>query len=98
VTFTDVVVGADDSEPAMTVEEFSMDAELAPFMSGEFRIFDMRARAAEGDGFGRRGRDHRLGNAAVLSDRGVEDLAGEADDQRRAGDASTTPAAGAITC
>jgi uncharacterized protein involved in outer membrane biogenesis len=42
VTFTDVVVGAGDSEPAMTAEEFSMDAELAPFMSGEFRIFDMR--------------------------------------------------------
>src|SRR5262249_16091846 len=26
----------------MTVEEFSMDAELAPFMRGEFLIFDMR--------------------------------------------------------
>jgi uncharacterized protein involved in outer membrane biogenesis len=42
VTFSDVVVGATGNEPAMTVEAFSMDAELAPFMSGEFRIFDMR--------------------------------------------------------
>lgn len=42
VTFSDVQVGADGAEPAMTVETFSMDAELAPFMSGEFRIFDMR--------------------------------------------------------
>lgn len=42
VTFSDVVVGGAGSEPALTVEEFSMDAELAPFMSGEFRIFDMR--------------------------------------------------------
>ena len=43
VTFTDVVVaGAAPGEPAMTVEEFSMDAELAPFLSGELLIFDMR--------------------------------------------------------
>jgi uncharacterized protein involved in outer membrane biogenesis len=42
VTFSDVVVGESKAEPAMTVETFSMDAELAPFMSGEFRIFDMR--------------------------------------------------------
>ena len=26
----------------MTIEKFSMDAELAPFMRGEFLIFDMR--------------------------------------------------------
>ncbi|MCB1466443.1 MAG: AsmA family protein, partial [Rhizobiaceae bacterium] len=42
VTFSDVVVGATATKPAMTVEAFSMDAELAPFMSGEFRIFDLR--------------------------------------------------------
>ena len=43
VTFSDVAVGGGpDGEPAMTVEEFSMDAELAPFMRGEFLIFDMR--------------------------------------------------------
>lgn len=43
VTFTDVAVGGGPGgEPAMTVEEFSMDAELAPFMRGEFLIFDMR--------------------------------------------------------
>lgn len=43
VTFTDVVVaGVDPGEPAVTVETFSMDAELAPFMSGDIHIFDMR--------------------------------------------------------
>lgn len=43
VTFTDVVVaGEEPGEIAMTVEEFSMDAELAPFLSGELLIFDMR--------------------------------------------------------
>ncbi len=43
VTFTDVVVaGAQPGEPAMTVDEFSMDAELAPFLRGELLIFDMR--------------------------------------------------------
>ena len=38
VTFSDVVVAGGGDEPARTAEEFSMDAELAPFMSGEFRI------------------------------------------------------------
>ncbi len=42
VTFTDVVVGGKAGEPAMTVETFSMDAELAPFLRGEVLIFDMR--------------------------------------------------------
>lgn len=43
VTFTDVeVAGTTPGEPAMTVETFSMDAELAPFMRGELLIFDMR--------------------------------------------------------
>lgn len=43
VTFTDVqVAGRTEAEPSMTVETFSMDAELAPFMRGEFLIFDMR--------------------------------------------------------
>ncbi|TYR32401.1 AsmA protein [Mesorhizobium microcysteis] len=43
VTFTDVVVaGVNPGETAMTVETFSMDAELAPFMQGDLHIFDMR--------------------------------------------------------
>jgi hypothetical protein len=43
VTFSDVeVAGGPDGGPAMTAETFSMDAELAPLLSGEFRIFDMR--------------------------------------------------------
>ena len=43
VTFEDVTVGGGpNGQPAMTVEEFSMDAELAPFIRGEFLIFDMR--------------------------------------------------------
>ncbi|GAB5506958.1 MAG: AsmA family protein [Rhizobiaceae bacterium] len=43
VTFTDVeVAGAEPDKPAITVETFSMDAELAPFLRGELLIFDMR--------------------------------------------------------
>ncbi|WP_269930365.1 AsmA family protein [Aminobacter sp. HY435] len=43
VTFSDVSVeGGAGGEPAMTIETFSMDAELAPLLSGEFLIFDMR--------------------------------------------------------
>ena len=43
VTFENVVVGEGrDGKPMMTVDRFSMDAELAPFLSGEIRIFDMR--------------------------------------------------------
>ena len=42
VTFSDVSVGGALGEPAMTIETFSMDAELAPFLRGEFLIFDMR--------------------------------------------------------
>nr|WP_081582567.1 AsmA family protein [Nitratireductor pacificus] len=43
LTFTDVVVAGETPEaPGMTVEEFSMDAELAPFLRGEVLIFDMR--------------------------------------------------------
>ncbi|MGB3387504.1 MAG: AsmA family protein [Pseudaminobacter sp.] len=43
VTFSDVSVGgANGRSPAMTVETFSMDAELAPFLRGEILIFDMR--------------------------------------------------------
>jgi uncharacterized protein involved in outer membrane biogenesis len=43
VTFSDVAVGGGNGgQPAMTVENFSMDAELAPFMRGELLIFDMR--------------------------------------------------------
>lgn len=43
VSFSDIsVAGGPGGEPAMTIESFSMDAELAPFMQGEFLIFDMR--------------------------------------------------------
>lgn len=43
VTFSNVeVAGGPGGKPAMTVETFSMDAELAPFLRGEVLIFDMR--------------------------------------------------------
>lgn len=43
VTLHDVTVGQDsDGSPLITVARFSMDAELAPFLSGEARIFNMR--------------------------------------------------------
>ena len=43
VTFSDVAIGKDaEGTPMMTVDTFSMDVELAPFLSGEVRIFDMR--------------------------------------------------------
>lgn len=43
VTLHDVRAGVDaDGSPLIQVARFSMDAELAPFMSGEARIFDMR--------------------------------------------------------
>ncbi|MGY6708929.1 MAG: AsmA family protein [Rhizobiaceae bacterium] len=47
VTFTDVLVTDQDGGTAMTVERFSMDAELAPFLSGEVLIFDMRLERPE---------------------------------------------------
>ncbi|MDX8523354.1 AsmA family protein [Mesorhizobium sp. MSK_1335] len=43
VTFSNVeVAGGPAGQPAMAVETFSMDAELAPFLRGEVLIFDMR--------------------------------------------------------
>jgi len=43
VTMHDVRVGQEpDGQPIVQVEQFSMDAELAPFLSGEALIFDMR--------------------------------------------------------
>lgn len=43
VTMTDVRVGQDtDGTPIVQVAAFSMDMELAPFLSGEVRIFHMR--------------------------------------------------------
>ncbi|MCC2610372.1 AsmA family protein [Neorhizobium petrolearium] len=43
VTLHDVRVGMDtDGQPLVQVARFSMDMELAPFLSGEARIFDMR--------------------------------------------------------
>ena len=43
VTFSDVTVGGGaGGDNAMTVETFSMDAELAPLLRGEFLIYDMR--------------------------------------------------------
>jgi uncharacterized protein involved in outer membrane biogenesis len=41
VTFEDVRVG-DAEKPLVVADRFSMDAELAPFLSGEVLIFDMR--------------------------------------------------------
>lgn len=41
VTFTDVRIG-DTDQPLVVASRFSMDAELAPFLSGEILIFDMR--------------------------------------------------------
>lgn len=43
VTLHDVRVGQDlDGQPQLHAERFSMDMELAPFLSGEARIFEMR--------------------------------------------------------
>ncbi len=42
VTFSDVKVGDPGTEPVMTIDKFSMDAELAPFIRGQILIFDMR--------------------------------------------------------
>lgn len=43
IRFDDVeVAGTRPDEPAMTIESFSMDAELPPLMRGELLIFDMR--------------------------------------------------------
>ncbi|MBB3949735.1 AsmA-like C-terminal region-containing protein [Aureimonas jatrophae] len=41
VTFDDVVIG-DRADPILSIASFRMDAELAPYLSGEIRIFDMR--------------------------------------------------------
>ncbi len=48
VTFSNVRVGEDSENPVLTMEKFSMDAELAPFLSGEVLIFDMRVDAPHG--------------------------------------------------
>lgn len=43
ITFTDVSVGRHgDDTPMMTVDAFSVDAELMPFLRGQVRIVDMR--------------------------------------------------------
>ncbi|WP_180901377.1 AsmA family protein [Martelella soudanensis] len=43
ITMHDVSVGRDaGGEPLATADSFSMDAELAPFLSGELRIFKMQ--------------------------------------------------------
>lgn len=41
VAFTDVEVGPPEA-PVVTAERFAMDVELAPFLSGQVLIFDMR--------------------------------------------------------
>lgn len=48
VTFENVRVGEDSENPVLTMDKFSMDAELAPFLSGEVLIFDMRVDAPHG--------------------------------------------------
>ncbi|WEZ85153.1 AsmA-like C-terminal region-containing protein [Rhizobium sp. 32-5/1] len=46
VTLNDVRVGQSETgEPLIQISRFSMDAELAPFLSGEALIFDMRLEA-----------------------------------------------------
>lgn len=40
--FSNVRVGADAANPAMSVDAFSMDAELMPFLRGQLLIYDMR--------------------------------------------------------
>lgn len=43
VTMDDVTIGRDDDgKPLVTASRFAMDMEIAPFMSGEARIFEMR--------------------------------------------------------
>lgn len=43
VTMDDVTIGRDDDgKPLVTAARFAMDMEIAPFMSGEARIFEMR--------------------------------------------------------
>ena len=42
VTFSNIVIEGADGIPAARIAAFSMDAELAPFLSGEILIFDMR--------------------------------------------------------
>lgn len=41
LSFSDVRIGPDE-QPIIVAEQFAMDAELAPFLSGELRIIDMR--------------------------------------------------------
>ncbi|RFC61929.1 AsmA family protein [Fulvimarina endophytica] len=41
VTFEDVTVAGESGAAILTVDEFRMNAELAPFLSGEIRIFAM---------------------------------------------------------
>lgn len=43
VTMDDVEIGSDDNgKPLVTAKRFAMDMEIAPFLSGEARIFEMR--------------------------------------------------------
>ena len=43
VTMEDVTIGKDgDGKPLVTASRFAMDMEIAPFLSGEARIFEMR--------------------------------------------------------
>lgn len=43
VTMDDVTIGRDeDGKPLVTASRFAMDMEIAPFLSGEARIFEMR--------------------------------------------------------
>jgi uncharacterized protein involved in outer membrane biogenesis len=42
VSFSDIRVGASARDPVMTIKTFSMDAEIAPLLSGQVLIYDMR--------------------------------------------------------
>lgn len=46
LSFTDVRLG-DEADPVGLIERFSVDVELAPFLTGELHIFDMRLQGAQ---------------------------------------------------
>ncbi len=51
VTFSDVRVGADPDHPVMTVQTFSMDAELMPFLRGQLPNGKLVAFQANAEGY-----------------------------------------------
>lgn len=80
ITFQDVQVGgaADAEGPSIRVRKFAMDAELAPFLSGNIRIFDMRVEGADAhvtmDETGAVAWDWALGTQMAGTDIEIENL------------------------